>query len=82
MACTNPNTKKSNDTNNDNLFSINNVAENVVAHVRINGQMVKDLKPMGALARSFGVVFLGAQDYRAYFPSISLGATTNQRIQV
>ena len=71
--CTNPSTKKSNDTNNDNLFSINNVAENVVAHVRINGQMVKDLKPHGRIGRDRSVLcFSVPQDYAEGILSVDL----------
>ena len=71
--CTNPSTKKSNNTNNDNLFSINNVAENVVAHVRINGQMVKGLKPHGRIGRYRSVLcFSVPHDYAEGILSVDL----------
>ena len=97
MICTNPSRNKKKNTinnhkkghqqheNKGNLFRISNIAENVVAHVRINGQILKDVKSLRRVESDSSVLcFSVPQDYawRAFSPSISSGAMKIQRIQI
>ena len=77
MICTNPSRNKKKNTinnhkkghqqheNKGNLFRISNIAENVVAHVRINGQILKDVKSLRRVGSDSSVLcFFGAARLR------------------
>jgi hypothetical protein len=89
VLCTNPSAKKPKDTinrynegkqqNNGSLFYINNVAENVDARVRINGQILKDLKPLGRIGSDRSVLcFSVPQDYAEGVLSVDLIWSDNE----
>jgi len=93
VLCTNPSAKKPKNTinrynerkqqnNGGNLFYINNIAENVDARVRINGQILKDLKPLGRIGSDRSVLCLSVpQDYAEGVLSVDLVWSDNEATQ-
>ena len=85
VICTNPSRNKKKNTinnhkkghqqheNKGNLFRISNIAENVVAHVRINGQILKDVKSLRRVESDSSVLcFSVPQDYAEGVLSVDL----------